>query len=209
MPAARQEVAAVVAAFAFTDEEIAALAHAILEARVAAYAFSYRHQAQTMRVSLPQDWQPTQKALDHQADLAWKAARGIAQTYQADLERQANALLAEEKRLRSALVGVVVGLAEWAQDRAEWKSQQIGATETSDSQDDGTQDFLEDALIGLLFEGLTADDYELAVLPDEAAEPFCEDYAGQTFPLEQYSELAGIFPAHPLCPHGVYVIPKE
>src|SRR5690242_12339253 len=112
MPTAVQDdLATVVAAFRLTEPQIAEMARALYErARVPTYTARYQRAAQTLKVTLPADWQPSEATLRKLADDALSSARSIAATYHADLEAEALRLAAHEKALHKSIVS---GLADW------------------------------------------------------------------------------------------------
>lgn len=211
------EIAAdLVAGFLLTDDQVTRMAAAIAQARLAAYRATYAAAASTMGVTLPADWQPDEDTTDACDEDAQASADGIAQTYQRDLTAAALAYLAQwrddhDGDLAGASGALGVYLHGWATDRAVWKSEQVANAEAGAGANDGIDDASGDALDGVLLgpDGAPIDGslYVVVIVPDDAAEPFCADYAGEMYDLSQYDELPD-FPtdAHPNCIHEKWVV---
>ena len=104
MSISRDELAAILAAFMLTDDEIAALAQLLYtQARVPAYSARYKLAAQAMLASLVSSWQPDKAALQRLEQLSAQDAQGIADTYHDDLEAQATRLVADENATASMI----------------------------------------------------------------------------------------------------------
>ena len=207
--ATQTDVAAVVAAFALTDAEIEALAKTIYEtARIPTYTARYQRAAQTLKVTLPANWQPSDAALSRLASAALKSAKGIAATYRADLEAQAQKLAAEETEDKAykGLGQWVRKLAEWARHRAVSKSVAVANYEASQAGDDGTGDFLEslDYFGGDIEPGVDLNTVKITVLPEESSGDECAEFAGQEFTLDDYDSIPS-WPMHEFCPHETVI----
>ncbi len=203
----QDDVAALVAAFSLTAAHIEQLARTIYEqARVPTYSARYQHAARTLKIPLPADWQPSDAALRKLAADALASAKRIAQTYQQDLERQARHLVAQ-KALQHDLVDPATGLAAWAKERLTWKSLQIANDETNEAGDEASSDFYTAVNDGTLTTETDLDGILLLVLPFDAREPFCQEYAGNWYTWTEAASLFGLFPAHSNCPHWLLFLP--
>lgn len=216
-------VAALVAAFALTDDDADEMAQAILAGRSAAWVSAFTEAARTVGLSddeiadatdpLPDD---VERAL---RKAAAAAAAAIAATYADDLERAVERMVdaylsdpanegASATDARSAL-GSEVGT--WARGRADWKSAQVAGWETAQGADDGTAQLVSDLLDGTYDPsewGVALSDIVVVVLPDFTAslDDECTEYAGESFSLEDADEVLGRFPAHMNCPHEAVVL---
>lgn len=196
-------------AYTLTKEDEAGLAQAIYQQRLEARRAARNHAAQIVNGPIDETWEPPAAALRQMADESVAHAADIVQTYHEDLAAQIESLLNEEADEPGH--HLASGLLAWANDRAGWKSVQIGQYETHQSASLGTRD----ALSGLAIRRATADDssgidpavFGLVVYPGKAAEPFCQSLAGHVYGVWEYEYLTRVLPAHQNCPHGVYVFP--
>lgn len=196
-------------AYALTEADQAGLAQAIYAQRLEARRAARNHAAQTVQAPVDDAWEPPAEALRQMADESLAHAADIAQTYHEDLEAHIESLMNEEAD--EPAHHLASGLLSWANDRAGWKSVQIGQYETHQAGNLGTRD----ALAGLAIRRTTADDssgvdpavFGLVVYPGTAAEPFCQRLAGHVYGVWEYEYLTRVLPAHQNCPHGVYIFP--
>jgi len=208
-------IAGVTAAFLLTDSAIRQMAAVILAARLAALTASYEDAAATMGADVPDDWQPPDDLHDAMRQAAEANARHIADTYRADMEATALAfLLAWQAQHDGSLDGARDALREhlanWCTTRAAWKSSQVAQYETASAADDGTEQFIQELLDGTALDSngdpIDSRGAVVAILPDYSSpDGICSDYAGETFPLEDY-DLLPDYPAHQNCIHEKTIV---
>lgn len=207
-------IALVLGAFLLSDRQITEMADAIYNAQVAAISAAYADVAMELSDGEDDgsDFAPDQSLLDELRAQANLTAHGIARTYQRNLRAAAAGFLAgwlssHDNSLAGAEDALRRDLAEWCRSRAEWKALQIAQAETGEGFSVGTLAAIDDAVSGILSlaEGLTLDSVRATVLPDQAAEWFCADYAGNEYTIDEAQDLIGLFPAHLGCEHEVVV----
>jgi hypothetical protein len=212
---AKKLIAAALAAFAFSATQRRKLALAIYAARIAAYAAAYLASAQSAGAALPDDWEPSNDALRRQRDAAHTSATFVAATYASDLSNQASGFvtswLTDSGSMDGCAHALSTHLQSWANQRAQWKAQQVGGYETAQAQESGTGDFLRDLQAGNAVDAqgnpLDGNAYVVAVVPDSSSLDDCADYAGNTYPLDAYDDLP--IPMHPYCIHEKVLMPAD
>lgn len=206
-------VAALIAAYAFSPDQIKQLARTIYAARLAAYITAYTHAVRVAGGAIGHDWQPDDATLKQIAAAALAAAQTIAATYQDDLRSAAtqavDAWLKPSPTAASASAGVPRQVAHdmktWADGRAQWKAQQVGQYETGRATQQAAQDAHDDLVNGDWADAsgdplldLLATLY-VAILPEASSLDECAAYAGQVFRFDDAPSLD--FPLHPNCIH--------
>lgn len=202
-------IASLCALFLLSDSEIQDMADAIATAREDAAGAALDDALGELAIDVD--------AADVLSDLdatiavgAEQTARAIAATYQQDLFAEANrfvdAWLQEHGTLDGCRAALASDLNTWAVERATWKADQIANYEVGDALDDGTKIAIDGLLNGdYAPDDLALSDITVTVLPETAAEPFCQEYAGQEYSLDDAADLIGVFPAHAGCPHFLQV----
>ncbi len=194
-------VALLVAALIFG---VGPLAAAILAARIAAW----RDTASAIYADLGIDDDPPDPDVPTLQAEALQTAHGIAATWRRDATAAATALatayLLAHGTLHGARARLTRELHGWARDHAAWKAAQVANAETGDAAHAATLAAL--ALVRAGSTDFAGDPQALTVTvwPDTAAEPFCSEFAGKTYPASMASSI-GPFPAHPNCLHYVAV----
>lgn len=211
-------IAAILAAFLLTSEEIQQLALSIYAARLAALKAAYTAAADEAGADVPDDWAPDDDVTGEMADAANEQAQHIADTHEREMRAAAVAFLLtwqhdHDGKLEGAGPALRQHVGQWCDERASWKSEQIAGYESALGAAAGTDAAASDLLDGTLTDAngdpIDASGLVAAVLPDGAAEPFCAEYAGNFYPLDAADYLASLFPAHPNCPHGVEILLYE
>jgi hypothetical protein len=148
-----------------------------------------------------------QQAKDH--------AQSIADTYKSELTHTTTTFVEAYQKANGSIDGIedplTSMLTDWSAARTDYKSEQIAGNECGSGTDQGTTLFLMTLLSGALVntttgEVISPDDYAIGVIPDDASNDICKDYAGQTFPLDQALSLPQ-FPIHANCPHEKILVP--
>src|SRR5487761_2365869 len=189
-------IAALVAAYLLAPDAMKRLARLVYAARVAAYVASYTAQARSAGASPPDDWQPSDTTLAALAAAAHAAAQSVAATYRDELTNAATRAVDDwlaKHADEAAASGVPRDLAQdvkaWADQRAQWKSAQVGQYETAQAAHQGAQD---------------AAQLRIAVLPADSSGDYCANYAGRVFAFDDAPSLD--FPAHIGCQHFTQVL---
>jgi hypothetical protein len=210
-------IAAITAAYLLTPSEQKALAEALYAGRLAAAIASYRQAAAAVGADVPDDYEPDDVCLEDLATAATTHARSIAHTYQRDMEMAALLFLrAWEQQhgdtLDTARAGPALRqhLGQWADERADWKSEQIARAETGAGADAGVDQFIADLRRGTAVDStgqpIDSSGAVVAILPDYSSpDGVCSDYAGNVYALEAYDSLPD-FPAHPNCIHEKVIL---
>lgn len=143
------------------------------------------------------DWESPDALLKQMATESKANGTSIVETYNTDLRSAAERL--SEKYQGDALKSE---LQTWADDRAAWKSATVANYEANRGYDAGIDWFVGDITAGdlTLPDGVTTDMISITVLPSESSMDECAEYAGETFTLDEASDLPS-FPLHPSCPH--------
>ena len=208
-------IAALVAAYLLAPDAMKRLARLVYAARVAAYVASYTAQARSAGASPPDDWQPSDTTLAALAAAAHAAAQSVAATYRDELTNAATRAVDDwlaKHADEAAASGVPRDLAQdvkaWADQRAQWKSAQVGQYETAQAAHQGAQDAAQDVTDGTLTDdsGAPIDTSQLriAVLPADSSGDYCANYAGRVFAFDDAPSLD--FPAHIGCQHFTQVL---
>jgi hypothetical protein len=204
----------IVAGFLLSDAAIAAMAGYIAEARLQSLTAAYTSAASDLSADVPSDWQPPSDVAAQMHDEAQTSADGIAQTYQHDITAAAVAFLLawqhdHDGSLSGARTALTDFLSGWAKSRAAWKAQQVAMAETNQAAQAGIDELVQGILDGSITdgEGNAYDPAQLGVMviPSEAAEPFCAEYAGNVYRMDDY-DAVDLFPAHVSCPHELLPI---
>ncbi len=200
-------IALLLAAYAFTQEDISALASLLSSAYLAAMQRAAQRALTTLHAAGAQGWQPLAAQIRAAEAQALEAAKGIAATFTSLLEgflRGLGSLLNDAQ----AAVGRI---ADWARGLFQWKVPQIVNVTCGSGNDAGTSAVVEDLLDGTLVDAdepdlvIGANGYQFTVEPEESSNDTCKDYAGKTFSMDQWDEVPD-FPIHPECPHEKILI---
>ncbi len=198
-------IAVLVAAFLLSSKDIKDMAVAIFVGRVASMKAAYAQASDTVGIDgslwvVPDDLQ------SEISDTSEQDAEGIAATYKDDLESVASAFVVGWMTNHDSLDGCEEAarqsLSTWALQRSSWKSEQIANYTCSNGASLGIDQWASDLVDGDidLPEGLSADDVEVTVLPEESSNDICKEYAGQSFDVDEIDDIPD-FPAHPSCQH--------
>jgi hypothetical protein len=206
--------------YAFTDADKATLTGLLAKNYLAAKVAAYRKAANAASsvVTLKHPWQPSDK--DQAKALQWATTQveSIADTYLSTIRSLASTLTAEStvqdgQPLEEGLLGGLINAAAVAKGVAggikafvEWKAPQIANVTTSSGANDGTSQWIEDALAEAGDEDESSDlnGVRVRVVPSNSSSDECADYAGNTYSLEDSVDLPD-FPVHPNCIHGTEV----
>lgn len=205
-------IALLILAFLLSKADIKAMASAILVARIASMKAAYSQANDVVGID-GDDWEPDAELQSMAKSASEQDAESIASTYKDDLEAVATAFvlawMIDHESLDGAESAARKEIAVWAIARAEWKSKQIADYTCGSGANDGTSMWVADVIDGEfeLPDGVTLDDIELTVLPEESSHDECENYAGETFSLDEFDDIPD-FPLHPSCPHHVVVVMK-
>jgi len=197
-------IALLVAAFLLSKSEVASMTTLIFTARMDSAKASYAQASDTVGAST--DWEPSDDLQGQLKDTSEQDAESIAATYEADLESVATGFaeswMLDHESLDGCEVAARSELSTWATDRATWKSEQISGYTCGSGANTGTNEWIDDLLdedIDLP-EGLSVDDVEVTVLPEESSSDICKEYAGQSFDIDEIDEIIDL-PAHLGCIH--------
>ncbi len=204
---------AALAAFAFTPEDIKRLAELLYRGNIAAFVAAYRASAEMLGISVPDHQEPDDTTLRELTEAAYASAESIAETYAEDMRGPAESFLTDWQQNHSSLDGskaaLYVYLHQWTKDRAEWKSLQIAKYETGQAARGGIRALMQDWRDEKGISGADGqpETFKVVVLPSSAKEPYCQQFMGKLFDLEDFDLVAGYFPAHGGCEHAAWVIP--
>lgn len=127
-------IAALVAAYALSADDIAQLGRRLYAARVTTTAQRLHATLAPFGAHAPSDWSPGKAWLTQAAEASLQTARGIAATYRDDLRRgviaAAVAWYASHGETWPTTAQLATDAAQWAQARAKWKATQVAAVET-------------------------------------------------------------------------------
>jgi hypothetical protein len=205
-------IALLVAAFLLSNAEIKAMASLILTARIASMKAAYSQASNTVGID-DSNWEPPSDLRKMAEDVSKQDADSIANTYKDDLEAVTTAFVVawmiDHESLDGCEAAARKEISVWAIARAEWKSKQIADYTCGSGANDGTDMWIGDFLDGDLDlpDGITEDDVEIEIQPEEAVCKECKEYAGQRFSLEDADDIE--LPAHPACPHHKVIAMKE
>lgn len=195
------------AGYALTDDDRHSLRAALKAALLASMIATYKQAGAALRVAGLSGWQPPAEAEQALEQVAERDATSIAETFAANVATQVGAYLEEAQAAGLAALEAIGGLVQsvrvWLREHLAWKRPQIVQATTGAGIDAGTETFADDYTDGDLDLGDDIDPacVEVAVLPEDAAtHDICEEYAGNTYPIEDY-QLIPDFPVHPNCPH--------
>jgi hypothetical protein len=197
-------IAVLVAAFLLSKADIKDMAVAILAGRIASMKASYQQASDT--VGADTDWEPSDDLQSEIKDISEQDAEGIAATYKDDLESVASAFIVSWMSTHDTLDGCEEAarqsLSTWATQRSSWKSEQIADYTCSNGASLGIDQWASDLIDEEidLPEGLSADDVEVMVLPEEATCAQCKAVAGQSFSVDEIDTIEE-FPIHSGCDH--------
>src|SRR5487761_1915872 len=215
-------IAALVAAYLLAPDAVQRLARLAYAARVAAYTVNYLAQARAAGAQVADDWQPSDTTLAALAAAAQAAAQSVAQTYRDELTnaatRAVDEWLTKQQPTSETSVtpsGVPRDLADdvkaWADQRAQWKAQQVGQYEAAQAAHQGAQDAAHDITDGTLTDAsgdpLDTSQLRVAVLPAESSGDYCSAYAGRVFQFDDAPSLQ--FPAHQGCIHYTQILAAD
>jgi len=198
-------IALLVAAFLLSKADIKAMASLIFTARIASMKAAYSQASSTVGIS-DEEWEPPSDLREMAEDVSEQDADSIADTYKKDLEAVATAFVVAWMLDHESLDGCEPAarkeIAVWAIARAEWKSKQIANFTCGSGYNDGTDMWIGDFVDGDLDlpDGVSEDDVEVTVLPEESSNDICSAYAGETFDIDEYDSIPD-FPIHSNCPH--------
>lgn len=193
--------------YAMTSTDKAHLTDLLAKAYLTAKVTAYRKAAATAaaHISLTHPWTPTTKDAAKAQTWARQQVESIADTWLATVGSLIGTLTAPPAT--EGLIGGLINAAALAKGVTfgvkafvEWKAPQIATVATNSGANDGTSQFIADALE----ETDDANGVRVRVIPDASSHDECADYAGKTYSLEDSMDLP-TFPLHPNCPHGLEV----
>lgn len=97
---------------------------------------------------------------------------------------------------------IVKKIGEWFTGFLPWKSEQIAQNTWSEGDNDGTEQFVADAVN-------SGDDYSgliVKVMPASSSSDYCKDFAGNTYLFDEIGGDVPSFPTHANCIHYIVVI---
>lgn len=206
-------IALLILAFMLSKADIKAMASLILTARIASMKAAYSQANDVVGID-GDDWEPDAELQSMAKSASEQDAESIASTYKDDLEAVATAFvlawMLDHESLDGCEAAARKEIAVWAIARAEWKSVQIADYTCGSGANDGTDMWIGDFLDGDLDlpDGVSEDDVEITVLPEESSNDLCSEYAGKTFDINEYDDIPD-FPIHTGCPHRKVVQLKE
>lgn len=205
-------IALLILAFLLSKADIKAMASLIFTARIASMKAAYSQASDTVGIS-DEDWEPPSDLRRMAEDVSQQDTDSIASTYKDDLEAVATAFVAawmlDHETLDGCEAAARIEISVWAIARAEWKSVQIADYTCGSGANDGTDLWIGDCLDGDLDlpDGVSEDDVEVEIQPEDAVCKECKEYAGQRFSLEDADDIE--LPAHANCPHHKIIVLKE
>lgn len=184
---------AILALFLLSSAAIAAFADAIYQAQMDAAEAAYTDAADAIGADAS-DFTLPDGLLRTMAKAAQESAQSIVTTYNESITREAANYTGDVLHAH---------LAEWAKERADWKSSQVSMYETSKGYSSGIDQMVSDILAGDLElpDNIPMEDLVVTVLPDVSSPDECADYAGQSYPLSEADDVLSMFPAHANCIH--------
>lgn len=195
-------------AYAFTDDDKAALTSllsaAYLHAKQAAYQRA--HTTAGHRVSLPV-WRPGDADATAAHDWASERANGIADTYESLLRSQLEQMGDDETQealgnVWQGVKGIMKRVADWVASFLPWKTEQIAQDTVNEGDNDGTEQFIQDVKAS----GTDYSKLRVRVLPETSSSDYCQDYAGRDFAFDDIgTDACPAFPSHSNCVHYLYV----
>jgi hypothetical protein len=192
--------------FSLSESEITSMTTALSTARLTSAKASYRKASDTAGFD-GRSWTPPDEMIEELQARSEQEVKGIIVTYQADLESEVSSFVDTWLQAHDTLDGCEEAarkeIAVWAGKRAAWKGEQISRYTCGSGADSGTNAWMDD-LVGGEFEDVNPDDIEITVLPEEASNDICREYAGETFGVDDYDTIPSL-PAHANCEHRVVV----
>lgn len=196
--------------YALSPQEKDALVRAIEAASTQIAGMAYGRAARTTGVAPHPSLYPGEDFLAQA--LAWQSVASISDTYMHDLKRAVTVFLLAWRTVHGSYEGIEHSLLrmlnQWAQARAEWKSEQIARVESGRALEDGTRAFLRDLDSGMYAHDARELDMStlwVGIVPEESSNDECMDWAGTMVPYTQADMLPSM-PAHPNCIHYKVVL---
>jgi hypothetical protein len=203
-------IALLVAAFLLSKADIAAMTALIITGRTDSAKASYQQSSDTVGAST--DWEPDSDLQGDIKDSSEQDAESIASTYKSELEAVATAFVAGWMSNHDSLDGCEgaarTELATWATTRAAWKSEQIANYTCGAGANAGIDQWILDLIDEdiELPDGVTLDDIEVEIQPDEAVCDACKEIAGKRFDFDEADDIE--LPSHSNCPHRKVIVMK-
>src|SRR5713226_5474036 len=163
-------------------------------------------------VTIRKTWQPGESDVKHAQQWAAMQVDSIAETYETLLQHAIEQVLEQPHEALGDVIGkikdVVGKIGDWFKGFLPWKTQQIADQTWNEGADDGTTEFIDNALDGenayeIVDDGLVQ--IRVRVEPGTSSSDYCKNYAGSDYSLEAYKSLDISWPAHLNCVHSAEV----
>ena len=197
--------------YTMTTADTAKLADLLAKAYLTAKVTAYRKATSTAStvISLKHPWTPTPADAEKAQAWAKQQVESIADTYLDTIKSLIDTQMTTASATTEGLIGELIkatalakGITSGVKTFATWKAPQIANVATNTGANDGTKQFIADALDEA--DEDDANGVRVRVVPDESSSDECADYAGNTYSLEDSMDLPA-FPIHPNCPHTLEV----
>lgn len=194
-------------AYAYTDADKTALTQLLASTYLHAKETAYQraHTTAGTRVSFS-PWQPGSEDQDKAHKWATPMAESIAETYEALLRSQLEQM--DDSEPQEAIGDVWQGvkdvagkIAEWVKGFLPWKTEQIAQNTWSEGDNDGTEQFVEDAKSS----GTDYSTMRVRVLPETSSSDQCAAYAGNDYGFDEVGDSVPELPLHNKCIHYLQV----
>lgn len=201
-------------AFAFTETDkqhlTDLLAKSYLLAKIQAYNRAISRTKHVVTIRKP--WQPSERDVKQAQKWATTQVDSIAETYETLLQHAIEQMLEQPHEALGDVIGkvkdIVDKIGDWFKGFLPWKTQQIADQTWGTGANDGTEQFIEDALDGNNADEVVDDgliQVRVRIEPGESSSDYCKNYAGEEYSLEEYKNLGIAFPAHPNCIHSAEI----
>lgn len=187
----------------FGDLDYEGLQEAIYEAQLEAYTTAFQAHVKATGAKLPNNWAPASAVTDAMQQYAEREADDIVTTWTDSLTR-----LVSEQEGASEMDDIDVMQAElqdYADNYADYKSEQIAKTEAVKGADRSVNDFTDAVQSGVVQMAEAAQAALIcAILPTTAGDSLCGEWAGAYVPLSEADSLPDM-PLHPNCGHVKHI----
>ncbi len=194
---------AALAAFSLTPQETATIATLIADNAAVGYRSAYHDALRAAGVRNSAPLIVTPLVLMQLQLRSQQMAQTIAATYQRELASAISGFLAtldDNAPEQAAQRDLWYWLQRWASERADYKAGQIANAEVGYAADLATRSAAQAIQSGQY--GPPPPRLRARVVPSESSSDFCQQYAGQTFTLDELNDIPA-FPAHPNCIHEI------
>lgn len=230
-----QLVSLIIAAYALSQDDITSLAESITTSRLNVMQASYRRaQVVVGLVPNWTPGQAVQRRIEKQSQKDAQGIAATYKQYLTsfvetalEVEKAMRGATVKGWRdifgsVKEAVSQMVSSIGEWLSDFLGWKPAQISNATCGGGLSDGTMQFAQDVVEADKGDGMVQDDngdtivdisdmnmsipeLGVKVIPSVSSSDFCQDYAGNTYSLDEALSIPA-FPAHPSCQHTTIIV---